>query len=409
MALTVGAGWMREQFELMGQDFANRGQRLDEMIRALPALWHGGWVSRSGKHYQIPELMLEPHPLKPIPIMCGGESEAALRRAARLCDGWVGNAYTWEEAEHKVTTLNALRRSYGRDNEPFDIMLAIRDAPSVEMFTRAEDIGVTAVMCSPWAMADDVASGAHDGFKLTADCYLGTHRTVRRNHSGQALVERVPGGASSNGLRLLRRVMTESTAAQQEPRPPEGDWLGTKFLRFDREGPSGICTLHRPEAGNATTPAMYFGISTRSSMSTLTRAGGTVDHGAGDVFAPAATWEGAVRTTGRPSDRRWAWTHCRSTRCASRRSRWWPRSTDCVRAAGCRSHCVPTLPSSVTARRFVCPSSIAGSPDVLQPHAGAPDRAGPYPRPNVHRPHSVRTGSAGMGHGGSGRPARRVA
>ena len=171
VALTVGAGWMREEFELMGQDFTNRGKRLDEMIQALPALWRGGWVSWSGKHYQVTELMLEPHPLKPVPIMCGGESKAALRRAAQLCDGWVGNAYTWEEAEEKVTTLNALRRSYGRENDPFDIMLAIRDVPSADLFKRAEDIGVTSVMCSPWAMADDVACGAHDGFKLSADRY----------------------------------------------------------------------------------------------------------------------------------------------------------------------------------------------------------------------------------------------
>lgn len=171
VALTVGAGWMREEFELMGQDFTNRGRRLDEMIQALPVLWRGGWVSWSGKYYQVPELMLEPHPQKPVPVMCGGESEAALRRAARLCDGWVGNAYTWEDAVQKVTTLNSMRQEYGRENEPFEIMLAIRDLPSVEMFRRAEDIGVTAVMCSPWAMADDVATGAHDGFKLAADRY----------------------------------------------------------------------------------------------------------------------------------------------------------------------------------------------------------------------------------------------
>lgn len=171
VALTVGAGWMREEFELMGQDFANRGKRLDEMIEALPALWAGGWVSWNGKHYQIPELMLEPHPQEPVPIMCGGESEAALRRAARLCDGWVGNAYTWEDAAEKVNVLNAMRRRYGREHEPFEIMLALRELPTVEMFTRAQDLGVSAVMCSPWAMADDVASGAHHFFKSTADRY----------------------------------------------------------------------------------------------------------------------------------------------------------------------------------------------------------------------------------------------
>ncbi|MFI5718644.1 TIGR03619 family F420-dependent LLM class oxidoreductase [Nocardia sp. NPDC051750] len=171
VALTVGAGWMREEFDVMGQDFTNRGKRLDEMIQALPALWQGGWVSWRGKHYQVPELMLEPHPSNPVPIMCGGESDAALRRAARLCDGWVGNAYTWEDAAQKVTQLNTMRREYGREHEPFEIMLALRDPPTVETFTRAEDLGVTAVMCRPWATTDGIASGAHHGLELPAERY----------------------------------------------------------------------------------------------------------------------------------------------------------------------------------------------------------------------------------------------
>jgi hypothetical protein len=49
-------------------------------------------------------------------------------------------------------------------------------------------------------------------------------------------------------------------APEQGPRPPEGDWLGTPFLKFKREGPFAICTLDRPEARNAMTGAMYFGI-----------------------------------------------------------------------------------------------------------------------------------------------------
>lgn len=91
VALTVGAGWMREEFELLGQSFDDRGKRLNEMIPALRELWRGDY-------YVVPELMLEPHPPTPVPIMCGGESEAALRRAARLCDGWVGTAYAWDDA-----------------------------------------------------------------------------------------------------------------------------------------------------------------------------------------------------------------------------------------------------------------------------------------------------------------------
>jgi probable F420-dependent oxidoreductase len=155
VSLAVGAGWMREEFDLLGQDFGNRGKRLDEMIPALRALWQGGWVSWSGQYYQVPELMLEPHPPTPVPILCGGESEAALRRAARLCDGWVGTAYAWDDAVGYVQKLTALRREYGRQGEPFEIMLALLEPPSVDLYRRAEDLGITAVMCAPWAGGRD--------------------------------------------------------------------------------------------------------------------------------------------------------------------------------------------------------------------------------------------------------------
>jgi len=161
VSLAVGAGWMREEFDLLGQDFGNRGKRLDEMIPALRALWQGGWVSWNGRYYQVPELMLEPHPSTPVPILCGGESEVALRRAARLCDGWVGTAYAWDDAVGYVQKLTALRREYGRHGEPFEIMLALLEPPSVDLYRRAEDLGITAVMCAPWAAAQDVLAGDH--------------------------------------------------------------------------------------------------------------------------------------------------------------------------------------------------------------------------------------------------------
>ncbi|MGV0581497.1 TIGR03619 family F420-dependent LLM class oxidoreductase [Mycolicibacterium elephantis] len=154
VSLAVGVGWMREEYDLMGQDFGTRGARLNEMIPALRELWRGGWVSFRGKHYQVPEMMLEPHPQQPVPILCGGESEAALRRAARLCDGWVGYAYTLDDATGYVRRLSELRREYGRENEPFEIILALLDPPSPDLYKRAEDLGITAVMCSPWAGLD---------------------------------------------------------------------------------------------------------------------------------------------------------------------------------------------------------------------------------------------------------------
>jgi probable F420-dependent oxidoreductase len=171
VTLAVGAGWMREEFDLLGQDFDNRGPRLNEMIQALRALWKGGWVSWDGTYYQVPELMLEPHPEQSVPILCGGDSGPALRRAARYCDGWMGSAYTWDDAVALISRLQALRREYGRDGEDFEIILALREPPSADLYRRAEDLGVTGVMCSPWSSHDASRSGSHDHLKQPAERY----------------------------------------------------------------------------------------------------------------------------------------------------------------------------------------------------------------------------------------------
>lgn len=71
------------------------------------------------------------------------------------------------------------------------------------------------------------------------------------------------------------------------PRPPDGDWLGTAYLKFTREQPFGVCTLDRPEARNAMTPAMYFGIGYAvNRVSADDDLAGLIVTGTGDVFAP---------------------------------------------------------------------------------------------------------------------------
>lgn len=77
------------------------------------------------------------------------------------------------------------------------------------------------------------------------------------------------------------------------PRPPEGDWLGTAYLRFERHGPIAVCTIDRPEARNALTPAMYFGI--RCAVGRLNEdpdLAGLLITGTGDVFAPGGDMGG---------------------------------------------------------------------------------------------------------------------
>jgi alkanesulfonate monooxygenase SsuD/methylene tetrahydromethanopterin reductase-like flavin-dependent oxidoreductase (luciferase family) len=103
-----------------------------------------------------------------VPILCGGESDAALRRAASVCDGWVGSAYKWDVGVSFVEKLTALRHEYGRQNQPFEIMFALLEQPTPDLYKRAEDIGITALMWNPWA---GLADGDRDAGKPNTDRY----------------------------------------------------------------------------------------------------------------------------------------------------------------------------------------------------------------------------------------------
>ncbi len=87
------------------------------------------------------------------------------------------------------------------------------------------------------------------------------------------------------------------TTDQHTPRPPDGDWLGSPYLRFTREGPFAVCRLDRPEARNAMTPAMYFGI--RYAIGRVNadpELAGLLITGTGDVFAPGGDMGGGGAT-----------------------------------------------------------------------------------------------------------------
>ena len=153
--LGLAAGWMKEEFDLQGIDYDQRGKILDEMIPALRALWQGGWVEYRGQYLDIPTLTMEPHPQQPVPIWNGGHTNPALRRAAKLCDGWIGNAYTEEDAEHYIGKLQGYRREYGRENEPFEIIIGLYAAPTPDLCKKWEDKGVTGLLCVPWMSMED--------------------------------------------------------------------------------------------------------------------------------------------------------------------------------------------------------------------------------------------------------------
>jgi len=161
--LGVGVGWCKEEFDVTGQEFHNRGKRLDEMIPALRALWAGSWVEHHGTYYDVPLCQMEPSPNRSIQIYGGGHSAPALRRSAELCDGWLAaGAYQEEEAWHRLGELQDALHKAGRQDEPFDIFMALGTPPDVDTYKRFEEAGVTDMVCAPWMFAPVSADTAPD-------------------------------------------------------------------------------------------------------------------------------------------------------------------------------------------------------------------------------------------------------
>jgi probable F420-dependent oxidoreductase len=153
--LGLGAGWMKEEFDIQQQPYETRGARLTEMVHALRSLLAGGWVEHHGIYYDIQAVKIEPHPSAPVPIFTGGQSEAALRRAAHHADGWIGTSYEEPQAHEMLARVRQLRAEAGRLDEPFEVIMGIRSPFTDDLFTRLEDSGLTGILCAPWLLMDD--------------------------------------------------------------------------------------------------------------------------------------------------------------------------------------------------------------------------------------------------------------
>ena len=118
-----GAGWCREEFDQTGQAFSGRGRRLAEMIEVLRRLWAGGWVEHHGDWFDFDSVSMAPVPPAPIPITLGGRSEIALRRAARIADGWVGGGSSSTAVPEVIARLHGYLEEAGRDPADFEITI----------------------------------------------------------------------------------------------------------------------------------------------------------------------------------------------------------------------------------------------------------------------------------------------
>jgi probable F420-dependent oxidoreductase len=149
--LGIGLGWMADEFELLGQSFADRGARNDEMIEVLRKLWTGEVVEHHGRFYDFGPLAMAPGVEKPIPIIVGGVSKAALRRVASLGDGWAPAGLSVEQVASATREIRAMMNDRGRDDERLEIFAACPDAKDLADYERMGAAGISHVVLKPWA------------------------------------------------------------------------------------------------------------------------------------------------------------------------------------------------------------------------------------------------------------------
>ena len=142
----VGLSPWPDDYQAVDVPWARRGQRLDEMIDIIRGLCAGGYFEYQGEIFQVPSIKICPVPTRPVPIIVGGHSERAMRRALRTGDGWIHAGGNADELEALLVRIKELRREYGRENDPFDIHVISMDAYSHDGIRRLEDLGITDVM-----------------------------------------------------------------------------------------------------------------------------------------------------------------------------------------------------------------------------------------------------------------------
>lgn len=134
LALGIGVGWSREEFAALGIPFERRGVRADEYLAAIRTLWRDDPASFAGEFVSFSDIRVNPKPVNGgrIPIIVGGNSDAALRRVARTADGWYGfNLAGTNEVRERVERLGELCRAAGRESTDLHIAVALGDPDPV--------------------------------------------------------------------------------------------------------------------------------------------------------------------------------------------------------------------------------------------------------------------------------------
>jgi probable F420-dependent oxidoreductase len=146
----IGAGWLREETQIMGGDFDHRWTQTRESILAMKELWTKPAAEFHGKYYDFPPVKSFPKPLqKPHPpVLLGGGAKNVLQRVVAWGDGWLPNRITPGELRESRATLDRLAKDAGRD--PSHITISVHGQPADrDLLRRLHDAGATRVIVRP--------------------------------------------------------------------------------------------------------------------------------------------------------------------------------------------------------------------------------------------------------------------
>jgi len=166
----VGAGWLKGEWDAAGLDFATRGRRLDEAMAVSRRLWSEDVVAHDGRFWSWEPLRFDPKPAQPggPPLLVGGESRAALRRAATLGDGWMSMPHdSLATLNLQLHLLRSFREDAGRADAPFSVTACVTTPPPVGEVERWVEAGIDRLIVRPWTRTRETL----DGLRRFADDY----------------------------------------------------------------------------------------------------------------------------------------------------------------------------------------------------------------------------------------------
>ena len=163
MVLGVGAGWLKEEFDALGVPFERRGARLDEYIKALRVLWGDDKPTYHGEFVDFTEAMCRPRPVAgQVPIVVGGHTDRAARRAGELGDGFFPGRSSPERLRRLIDVMRASAEEAGRDPDAIEVSApGPLDPAGIETL---RELGVSRVMVPPLAADAGGIRGALETF-----------------------------------------------------------------------------------------------------------------------------------------------------------------------------------------------------------------------------------------------------